>query len=324
MIKVGIVGLGERGVSLLSTVRSMPGVHVVGVVAPAGYVLRVFERHAGVRVFASAEQLLDERRPDVVVLGGDADYETVERVLAAGASVFCHRPSSLSGEQMVELARIARARGLAVQAMDQHRFVGVFAEAQRLLAAIGDVVAVEAESGSEDRQRVEAPQPVGVATWLMESAARVAVAEPRRDLSPRVTVRGTRGRIVVDRFELQVLLQADAVAPDGYEVGWNVLYAEDLADVVWEEEYLAQLRGVFDRSADARLEAARRWEALARSQAVMRKVAGEARPAAVAAPGPVSSARAFLAGTWVAAHRRIGLMMRTRGVCGQAMGAPAA
>ncbi len=69
--------------------------------------------------------------------------------------------------------------------------------------------------------------------------------ESYRKMSTKVTLWGTKGRIVVDRQECQVYLRDTATPPDGYQHGWNVHYTTDLTPPVWfyvrGEEYSAEL-----------------------------------------------------------------------------------
>ncbi len=79
--------------------------------------------------------------------------------------------------------------------------------------------------------------------------------ESYRKMSTKVTLWGTKGRIVVDRQECQVFLRDTATAPEGYVHGWNVHYTTDLTPPVWfyvrGEEYSAELDH-FVRSVAAR------------------------------------------------------------------------
>ncbi|MEO7942973.1 MAG: Gfo/Idh/MocA family oxidoreductase, partial [Marmoricola sp.] len=69
--------------------------------------------------------------------------------------------------------------------------------------------------------------------------------ESYRKMSTKVTLWGTKGRIVVDRQECQVYLRDTATPPEGYVHGWNVHYTTDLTPPVWfyvrGEEYSAEL-----------------------------------------------------------------------------------
>ncbi|NYG07377.1 putative dehydrogenase [Phycicoccus badiiscoriae] len=80
--------------------------------------------------------------------------------------------------------------------------------------------------------------------------------ESQRKMSTQLTFWGTKGRIHVDRQEVQAYLRNDAQPPEGYRPGWNVRYTTDLTQPVWfylrGEEYSAQVadfvRRVHDRA----------------------------------------------------------------------------
>lgn len=69
--------------------------------------------------------------------------------------------------------------------------------------------------------------------------------ESHRKMTTKVTLWGTRGKIVADRQECQVYLRDTAEPPEGFRHGWNVRYTTELTSPVWfylrGEEYSAQL-----------------------------------------------------------------------------------
>lgn len=75
--------------------------------------------------------------------------------------------------------------------------------------------------------------------------------ESQRKMTTRITLWGTRGRIYVDRQELQLYIREDAPAPEGYRSGWNVRYTTDMTQAPWfylrGEEYSAQIAAFVDR-----------------------------------------------------------------------------
>jgi scyllo-inositol 2-dehydrogenase (NADP+) len=78
--------------------------------------------------------------------------------------------------------------------------------------------------------------------------------ESERKMTTRVTIRGTNGKIVVDRQEVQVYLRDGALAPEEYGKGWTVRYTTELTGevdfYVRGEEYSAQLDTWVKRIAD--------------------------------------------------------------------------
>ena len=75
--------------------------------------------------------------------------------------------------------------------------------------------------------------------------------ESQRKMTTRISLWGTRGRIVADRQEIQVHLREGAPEVPGYRTGWNVRYTTDLTPPVWYylrgEEYSAQVAAFVER-----------------------------------------------------------------------------
>ena len=69
--------------------------------------------------------------------------------------------------------------------------------------------------------------------------------ESFRKMSTKVSVWGTRGRVVADRQECQIYLRETSPALPGVPHGWSVRYTTDLSQEVWfylrGEEYSAQI-----------------------------------------------------------------------------------
>src|SRR5678816_627133 len=69
--------------------------------------------------------------------------------------------------------------------------------------------------------------------------------ESFRKMSTKISVWGTRGRLVADRQECQLYLREPHPALPGVDKGWTVRYTTDLSDEVWfylrGEEYSAQI-----------------------------------------------------------------------------------
>ena len=68
MIRVALVGLGKMGLSHLSIVNTHPDVELVAVCDSAAYILDVLGKHAGIKGYADYAKLLDEQRPDAVLI----------------------------------------------------------------------------------------------------------------------------------------------------------------------------------------------------------------------------------------------------------------
>lgn len=150
MVKVGIIGLGKMGLSHYSIINAHPGVEVVGVCDSSGYVLDILGKYTGVKTFTDYEKMLDAAEVEAVVISTPSKYHApmVRACLDRGIHVFCEKPFCLDPADSLELAALAKEKGLVSQVGYHNRFVGAFGEVKRLLdtQAIGQVSHVLAEA----------------------------------------------------------------------------------------------------------------------------------------------------------------------------------
>lgn len=150
MVKVGIVGLGKMGLSHYSIINAHEDVDVVGVCDSSGYVLDVLSKYTGASTYADYQRMLDAQPIDAVVISTPSRYHApmVRACLERGLHVFCEKPFCLDPADSIELASLAKEKGLVTQVGYHNRFVGAFGEVKRLLdhQAIGRVTHVLAEA----------------------------------------------------------------------------------------------------------------------------------------------------------------------------------
>jgi predicted dehydrogenase len=150
VIRVGVVGLGKMGLSHHALLNAHPEVELVGVCDSAGYVLGVLEKNTGVPTFRDYEQLLEQARPDAVVIATPTRSHVgmVRAALERDVNVFCEKPLTLSAADAEMLSGLAAERGLVTQVGYHNRFVAAFQEVRRLLdlSAIGEVTHVFGEA----------------------------------------------------------------------------------------------------------------------------------------------------------------------------------
>lgn len=104
--------------------------------------------------------------------------------------------------------------------------------------------------------------------------------ESYRKMTTKISIWGSKGKIYADRQEIQVYLRDKAVAPSGYEEGWNVRYTTELTEPVWfyirGEEYSAQI-DYFVRSVIAkRPENVNSFESAAQTDRVIAMIVADA------------------------------------------------
>jgi predicted dehydrogenase len=133
-----------------------------------------------------------------------------------------------------------------------------------------------------------------------------------RKMSVKVNVWGSRGRISVDRQEIQVYLRTPPEPTEEYKSGWNIRYTTDLTPPVWfyvrGEEYSSQIDhfvqcieaktptiSSFRTASDASLVAAMIREDAHKPRTVVARP-GTGSAAAASAPSQAGSGRSFLRG----------------------------
>lgn len=150
MVNVGVVGLGKMGLSHFSIINAHDDVKVVGVCDSTSYVLDVLEKYTGVQTFTDYEQMLSSASADAIVISTPSKFHApmVRACLEQGVHVFCEKPFCLDPQDSLELAALAKHKGLVTQVGYHNRYVGAFAEVKRLLdsGALGTVTHVLAEA----------------------------------------------------------------------------------------------------------------------------------------------------------------------------------
>ncbi len=137
MMRLALVGLGKMGLSHLSIVNTHPDVQLVGVCDSAAYVTDVLGRHAGIKGYADYDRLLDEQRPDAVLIATPprSHGAMVRAALERDIHVYCEKPFSMDAAESLRLAELAERKGLVNQVGYHYRFVATFQEMKRLMDA---------------------------------------------------------------------------------------------------------------------------------------------------------------------------------------------
>ena len=98
MVKVGIVGLGEKGLKHHALMHAHPEVEVIACDA-SNYVLGVLEKNTGVSGYGDYATMLEEADLDVVgviATPSSAHAPMVRAALEQDLHVFCEKPLTLS------------------------------------------------------------------------------------------------------------------------------------------------------------------------------------------------------------------------------------
>jgi predicted dehydrogenase len=150
MLKGAIVGLGKMGLSHQAILNAHPDVDLVAICDSSTYLLGILGKYTGVATYSDYEKMLDEARPDFVLVATPSSLHAamVRAALTRDIHVFCEKPFCLSETDGAELVREASERALVTQVGYHNRFVGAFQEAKRVIdaGAIGEVTHVLAEA----------------------------------------------------------------------------------------------------------------------------------------------------------------------------------
>jgi predicted dehydrogenase len=137
-LRMGIVGCGYAARVHVDRLAGLDGVRVVGCAdADAGAAEALAARAAGAARFADHRELLRKAAPQAVAVFTPhrVHYRPAMDALQAGCHVFIEKPLSTNLQEAVDIAHLARARGLKVGVGHQYRLRPSLAEARRRLAA---------------------------------------------------------------------------------------------------------------------------------------------------------------------------------------------
>jgi len=150
MLNVGLIGLGKMGISHLAIVNAHPQVNLIGVCDTSSYVCAVLSKYTGIKTYSDYRALLDLKALDAVIVAtpSRSHGEMVRAALDRNLNIFCEKPFCLDVRDGVELAELARRKGVVNQVGYHYRFVGSFKEAKRLIDAkvLGRIHHIRAEA----------------------------------------------------------------------------------------------------------------------------------------------------------------------------------
>lgn len=136
VVEIALVGAGRMGGMHLRALADAESIRVTDVVEP--YTPRRQQcAAAGLRAYATVQDLLASRKPDGVLVCAPTDQHApvVRQLLASGVPVLCEKPAGLTWEEVEETGRLAAAAGTALQVAYWRRFVpGLVALRERIVA----------------------------------------------------------------------------------------------------------------------------------------------------------------------------------------------
>jgi predicted dehydrogenase len=136
-IRIGIVGAGKMGLSHFAIANALPGTSVVAVCDTSRYVNSVLNKYAGVETYTSYQELINESRPDAVIVAtpSSTHFDCAKYALEKNVHLFVEKPLTLSATESRTLSELAVQRRLVNQVGYHNRFIGTFQEARRLVRA---------------------------------------------------------------------------------------------------------------------------------------------------------------------------------------------
>ena len=128
-MRFALLGLGWAARAFhMPALRTVPGAEVVGGADPVPEQRETFQRSTGIPVYATADELLERTRPDVVVVGTppDSHLELCLAALAAGAHVICEKPFVANAAEADQVLAAAAAAGRQVAVNHEYREKPIF------------------------------------------------------------------------------------------------------------------------------------------------------------------------------------------------------
>src|SRR5207244_7978285 len=116
---------------------ALPNTAVVAVCDTARYVVSVLNKYADVQTFTRYQEMIDEARPDAVIIATPTSthFECAKYALERDVHLFVEKPLTLSPPDSRALSELALQRRCINQVGFHNRFIGTFQEAQRLVRA---------------------------------------------------------------------------------------------------------------------------------------------------------------------------------------------
>jgi D-apiose dehydrogenase len=132
---IGLGGVAER--IHLPAIRSVSSLELVGACEPDAARRDAIARQFGIRaVFADAEALLRETRPDIAIIGTppDSHHEIALAALEHGAHVFCEKPFVTAVSEADEVIAAAERAGKLVAINNQYRHMAFYRQTGERIA----------------------------------------------------------------------------------------------------------------------------------------------------------------------------------------------
>ncbi len=137
-IRAAIFGLGGGAVRLhIPACRQINAIELVAGCDPDAAARAKAEESSVAHVYASAEELLTEQKPELVLLGTppDSHYELCRLALESGAHVLCESPFVETVEHADQLIELAEHKRLLLGVNTQYRYMEIYRRTRERIAS---------------------------------------------------------------------------------------------------------------------------------------------------------------------------------------------
>lgn len=126
-VRAGVIGVGHLGQHHARLYASLPGAQLVGVSDQSVERAKVVADRHGVRVFHTADELLQQVDVVSVAVPTSGHYAVAKACLLAGKHVLVEKPIAVTPAEAQELVQLAKEKGCCLQVGHSERFNPIMA-----------------------------------------------------------------------------------------------------------------------------------------------------------------------------------------------------
>ena len=175
IIKIGIIGTGDRGTGLASLLRNMPGAEVVACcdTIPANLANGLKVAAKGARGYQHYKDLLNDKNVNAVIIATPLflHYDMAVDALDAGKHIYLEKSMTYDIQQSLDLVKKVRASNVIFQLGFQYRYFGLYRRIKEIIAQkwLGKITHFESQynRNSNWRKPVSDPQMERVINWRL-------------------------------------------------------------------------------------------------------------------------------------------------------------
>lgn len=174
-VQIGVVGTGKRGLGLINTIRSIPGLKVVACcdIIPENLSAAMEKAETNAKAYREYEELLADKDVDAVVIATPLylHYPMAVDALSAGKHVYVEKSMAFTIQQSLDLVKKVRNSELVFQVGFQYRNFELYHKIKEVIQAgwIGETYSFECQynRNADWRYPVNDPKLEKVINWRM-------------------------------------------------------------------------------------------------------------------------------------------------------------